>query len=105
MLGDEQCLRLLENLVGAADLYQAPRARDADPIPQRQRLCVIVGDVDGRNLAQRFEGVELRTKLVADLGIEVTDRLIEQERFGLRHQGPAQRRPLLLPARYFGWPS
>ena len=88
-----------------ADLHEAAGAGDADPIAERERLRVIVGDIDGRNLAQRFQGVELRAQLVADLGVEVADRLVEQERFRLRHQRAPQRRALLLPARYFRRPA
>ena len=52
-------------------------AHDADPVPQGQGLGIVVGDVDRCDPAQFLQGVELAPQLVADLGVEMADRLVQ----------------------------
>ena len=48
--------------------------------PSDRRLDVVVGDVKGGDAAQGLQRVEqLTAQLVADLGVKVADRLVEQE--------------------------
>ena len=48
---------------------------------------------------------ELDAHLHAQLGVEVRQRLVEQENLGLAHQRPADRNPLPLAARKFRRPA
>ena len=67
-------------------------------VGQRHRLLLVVGDVEGRDLEPPLQGAELIAHLGAQPGIEVAERLVEQQHLGLEHQGAGDRHALLLAA-------
>ena len=46
-----------------------------------------------------MQALDLDPQLVPELGVEVGERLVEEEHGGVADQGPADRHPLALPAR------
>ncbi len=69
-----------------------------DPVAQRHRLFLIVGDVDGRGLKALVQSFEFGARRDAQLRIEVGERLIEQEHGRVAHDGPADGHALALAA-------
>ena len=67
--------------------------------PHRHRLDLVVGDVDGRGAELALEPGDLGAHLHAQLGVEVGQRLVHQERRRLAHDGPAHGDALALAAR------
>src|SRR5207249_3083422 len=63
------------------------------------RLDLVVRHVDRRGADPALEPFQLVASGVAQLGVEVRQRLVEQENLGIPHQGPAQRDALALAAR------
>ena len=57
-----------------------------------------MGDVDGGGLQVALQVLELASHVGAQLGVEVGDRLVEEEHLGFAHDGAADGGALLLPA-------
>ena len=76
-----------------------PRVHDRDAVAHRHRLHLVVRDVDRRHVEPPLELVDLRPHLHAQLGVEVRERLVHQERLRLSHECAAHRDALALPAR------
>ena len=73
-------------------------AHHRDPVGERQRLDLVVGDVDHRVLELLVQPLDLDAELGAELGVEVRQRLVEQEDVDVAHQRPADRDALALAA-------
>ena len=82
-----------------ADLLDPAVLHDHDAVAQRHRLDLVVGDVDGRRLQPIVQLLELDAHLHAQLGVEVGQRLVEQEHLRVADDGPADRDALALAAR------
>ena len=67
-------------------------------VRQRQRLGLVVGDVDGGDADLALQALELAAHLVAQLGVEIGQRLVEQKQPRLVHDRARERHPLLLAA-------
>ena len=63
---------------------------------------LVVGDVDGREAELALQPLELEPHRLAQLGVEVRQRLVEQQELRLHHQRARERQPLLLAARELG---
>ena len=96
--GDEGVGRAEVDILRGADLADAALVDDSDGIGQRQRLRLIVRDIDRRNADLALQALELAAHFVAQLRIEVGQRLVEQEEPRLVHDGARQRHALLLAA-------
>ena len=59
---------------------------------------LVVGDVDGRVAVFVVQAAHLEAHLLAQVGVEVGQRLVEQQRLGLDDQRAGQRHALLLAA-------
>src|ERR1700677_1256933 len=57
-----------------------------------------MGDVDGSDARLLVDAAELRADLGAQLGVEVAERLVEQEQRRPEEERSGQRHPLLLAA-------
>ena len=75
-----------------------PVAQHHDPVGQRHRLDLVVGDVDHRRAEPAVQLVDLDPHLHAQLGVEVGERLVEEEDPRLAHDGAADRDALALAA-------
>ena len=72
---------------------------DGDDIGHRERFELIVGHVDGGD-PQAFDQIaDLGAGLLAQLGVEVRQGLVQQQDLGLAHQRPGEGEALLLAAR------
>ena len=65
----------------------------------RHRLDLVVGDVDDRGRQPALQLDELGAGLHPQLGVEVRQRLVHEERLRPAHDRARQRDPLALPAR------
>ena len=76
---DEHVRRGVVELVAVADLLHATVIHDEDPVAERDRLHLVVRDVDRRGLELAVQVRELDAHLRPQLRIEVRERLVEQE--------------------------
>ena len=89
---------LLIDFSRARKLLDDPAVHHRDPVGQRQRLDLVVGDVDHGRAELHVQLLELDAQFGAQLGIEVGQRLVEQEHVDVAHQGPADGDALALAA-------
>ena len=81
------------------DLLDAALVEHGDPVGDGIRLFLVVGNIDRGDPELALQRLELGTHLDPKLGIEVGERLIEQQHIGLDHEGSCERDALLLAAR------
>ena len=104
--GDEPVGRAVVDVERAAELLDALVLHHRDPVGERHRLDLVVGDVDHRGRAEPLvQALDLVAQLVPELGVEVGQRLVEQEHGGVAHQRPADRDALALAARELVGPA
>jgi hypothetical protein len=89
---------VLEHVLGRVELLDAARSHDDQPVTERQRLALVVGDEDGGEPEPLVELVQLGPDLVAQAGVEVAQRFVEEDEVGPGDQAPRQRHALLLAA-------
>ena len=82
-----------------ADLLDAAVVHDDDAVGHRHRLDLVVGDVDRRRLQALVQRLDLGAHRHAQLGVEVGQRLVEQEHLRVAHDRAAHRDALALAAR------
>ena len=97
-IGDEDVLRLVVDLVRRAELLDHALVHHRDLGRHGHRLDLVVGDVDDGALELAVELLDLEPHLGAELGVEVGQRLVEQEQADLLDQRPADRDALALAA-------
>ena len=71
---------------------------DDDAVRERHRLGLVVGDVDEGEAHAPLQVLELDAHALAQLGIEIGERLVEQQDRRLDNQRARQRHALLLAA-------
>ena len=86
------------NVARAADLLDTPFVHDRDLVGQGERLALIVRHVDGGDLQLALQTLQLEAHLLAELGVQVRQRLIEQQERRLHRQRARERQALLLAA-------
>ena len=69
-----------------------------DLVGEGERLLLVVGYEDRGHAGLALDALQLEAHLGAQLGVEIGQRLVEQEHFGPDHQGAGQGHPLLLAA-------
>ena len=82
--------------VGAADLLDPALAHHRDPVAHRERLFLVVGDVDEGDPDLALDALELQLHGLAQLQVEGAQGLVEEQGAGVVDQGPGQGHPLLL---------
>ena len=90
---------LVEQLVGRAGLGDPALADDGDPLSHAQGLELVGRGVEHGHAELAVEPLELGAGVVAQLGVEVGQRLVEQEQLRATDQRPADGDPLLLATR------
>ena len=80
-----------EDLARRADLDDAAVHEDGDAVGERHRLFLVVRDVDGGDAERALQLAQLEARLEAQLGVEVGERLVEQEQARLAHDRARQR--------------
>src|SRR4029453_18058579 len=83
---------------GRGELFDAAPGEERPPGGKRERLLVIVGDEDRGEAELIVDGTERSAKLPPDLGVERSERLIEQEDAGIAGECAGESDALPLPA-------
>ena len=96
--GDEGGGGALVDLLGLGDLLDDALVHDRDPVRHRQRLLLVVGDVDERDPDLLLDPLELDLQALAQLQVERAERLVEQQHLGQVDDRAGQRDALLLAA-------
>ena len=91
--------RPLVEIVGRALLDDAAVAQDGDLLAHRQRLELVGRRIDDRHAELAVQPLELGAHVVPQLGVEIGERLVEQQELRPADQRAAERDPLLLAAR------
>ena len=97
-VGDEARLRKAVDSRRLVQLLDLAAVHHRDPVRKRERLGLVVRHVDERDAGVLLHVDELDLHLLAELGIERRERLVEQQHRRLRHQRAGDRHALLLPA-------
>ena len=92
------------DLVGRADLLQLAILQHRDLGRERHRLDLVVRDIDDRRAGLLMQPLDLDAHVDAQLGVEIGQRLVEQEHARLTHQRAAHRDALALAARKLARP-
>jgi hypothetical protein len=71
---------------------------DHDPVSHRHGLDLVVGHVDGGRLEALVQFLDLGAHLHAQLGVEIGERLVEEENLRVAHDRTAHRHALALAA-------
>ena len=83
---------------GAAELLDPAVVEDGDLVAHRQRLFLVVRDVDERHPELALELLEEELHLLAELQVERAERLVEQEHPGAVDERAGERDALALAA-------
>src|SRR5262249_32100333 len=75
------------------DLDDATFIHHRDLVGERKRLALVVGDVDGREIEVALQPLELRAHAVAQLGVEVGERLVQHRDARAPHPGGREPAP------------
>ena len=89
--------RMVERVRRVVLLQRAAREH-RDAAAQRHRLDLVVGDVDGGDAEARVQPAELGPQLHPQLGVEIGERLVEQEGLRVADDGAAHGDALALAA-------
>ena len=96
--GYESVRRPVIDLIRRSYLLQPAEVQDGDPVAEPHRLDLVVRDVDGRGGQALLELLELEARRGAELGVEVGERLVEQEDLRLADERAGERDSLTLAA-------
>mgnify|MGYP007093017379 FL=1 len=77
--GHEQIGRVVKDLLGRADLLDEAIFHDDDAVAQGHGLGLVMGDVDKRGVDPLAQLDDLGAHLVAELGVQVGQGLVQQE--------------------------
>ena len=100
--GDEQALRPQIEVVRRADLLDLALAHADDAIGHGGRLELVVGDQDRGHAELALQALDLGAHGQAQGGVEVGERLVEQQELGPLDERAGERHALLLAARKLG---
>jgi hypothetical protein len=98
---DRERVRRAIKLLRRGDLQKPPGLHHRDPVRERHRLGLIMGDVERGRGGAGVKRAELRQHALAQMHVEVRQRLVHQDETGLRREAARQRHALLLAAREF----
>ena len=89
---------------GVADLLDRAAAHDHHPVAEGHRLGLVVGDVDGGGAELLLQPGHHRAHLHPQLGVQVGQRLVHEERLRADGRSPGPSRPAAAGRRR-GWPA
>ena len=101
--GHELTCRRLIDLLGGTDLLQDAVVHNRDAVAHGERFFLVVRHVEERDVELTLEALELELHLLAQLEIERTQRLVEQQDLGSVDQGAGDSDALLLAAGQLIW--
>ena len=97
--GDEFVRRAFVEILLRADLVDSSLAHHHQAVGHGQRLLLVVGHHHGGQPELALQLADLDPHVLAQLGVEIGQRLVEQQHVGPEHQRARQRHALLLAAR------
>ena len=98
---DEACPRPIVQRHRIVDLLDPAVVHHHDAVRRHHRLGLVVRHVHGGDAERIVQATDLRAHLLAQVGVQVGQRLVQQQHLGLDHDRPRQRHALLLPAGQF----
>ena len=87
---DVQGARPLVEPVGCVHLEQAPAVHHADAVAELEGFLLVVGHEDGRDAEGLLDLLQALAQLRADLDVERSERLVEQQHARLVREGPRE---------------
>ncbi len=84
------------HVAGDADLLDPALVQHRDPVGDVERLLLVVGDQHGGHVHLVVQAPQPRPQVLTHLGVERTERLVEQQHLGVDRQGAGQRHALPL---------
>ena len=96
-VGNELAGRTLVDVARCADLKNPSLAHHRDLPRQRERFALVVSHVDRGDFGP-LQPLQFETHPLAQLCIQIRERLVEQEQCRLHHQRACERQALLLPS-------
>ena len=84
--------------IGVPTCWITPASSTATRSADRQRLFLVVGDEDRRDAELALQRKQFGAHVHPQLGIEIRQRLVEQQHLGLDRDGARERDALLLAA-------
>src|SRR5690606_36581938 len=100
---DQPRSRAVEELRRRVHLEQLAIVHDGNAIGHAQGFLLIMGDVQGGYAGILAELTDVVADLIAQVGVEVGQRLVEQQASGSHDECSGQGYPLLLSSRKFSW--
>ena len=97
-IGDEFFRRAFVEILLRPDLADAALAHDDEAVGHGQGLLLVVGHHHGRQSELALQFADFDPHVLAQLGVEIGQGLIEQQHIGAEHQRARQRHALLLAA-------
>src|SRR5213594_2984230 len=98
-VSDEVGPRPRVNLLRAPDLLDPAAPHHRDAVGDRERLFLVVGDVERRDPEVLLDLADLAAETKPDLRVERREGLVEEENLRAPGECPGERDPLLLAAR------
>ena len=90
--------RPVVELVRRIPLLDAAVVHDADLVGERERFVLVVRHQDRRGAARLDDVAHFERQALAQIDVEVGERLVEQQQIGLRRERAGERHALLLAA-------
>ena len=90
--------RTVVDIIRSADLLERPVVHDRDAVRQGERLVLVVGHQHGGEAGLPLQALQLAPGGIPLGGIEVGQRLVQQQHRRRAHDGAGQADPLLLAA-------
>jgi hypothetical protein len=87
------------DIFGSGDLREMPVNQDRDPIRDCHRFAIVLRDIENRGGTAAQQVRKLKPHLVAKLGVDVAERIVQQQHLRISDQGTRERCALLLPVR------
>ena len=104
-VGDEAGARALVQRFRRAHLHQPAVVQDGDLVGERQRLLLVMRDVDEGAADAAVQRLQLVLQFGPQLLVERRERLVQQQQRRVEDQGAGQRHALLLAARKLRRPA
>ncbi len=99
--GDELRARPRVDFLRRAQLLDPPAVHHRDEIGGGHRLRLVMGHVDRGVAVGVVQAADLEAHLLAQIGVEIRQRLVEEQRLRLDDEGAGERDALLLAAGEF----
>ena len=95
---DKGIFRLIVDLLRRSHLLDIALVHDNDRVGHRERLFLVVGDIDKGDSQLIFQADQLILHVLAELQVESAERLVEKQKLRLVYDRTGDGNPLLLAA-------